>query len=314
MSTTIEWTDETLNPITGCDKISPGCKLCYAKKLHDMRYQAFLNGKDMPEQYSVPFEVVRLWPKRLEIPLHWRAGRMCFLNSMADLFHQDVPFEFIQDVLYMVAMTSHVTYQSLTKRADRMVEFFSWLQTRSGEKPSRGWLGQCLAKRIPLPNFWPGVSVESKKYLYRLDRLRDVPAAVRMVSFAPLLEDLGKVNLQGIGWAIAEGESTPSARPMHPAWVRSLRDQSVEAGVPFFFKQWGEWTRWEPGRPANKVKYMRRDGTLSDYDPGFAEPMMRAGKKHAGAVLDGREWREFPKPYPGHEVIRLHRQRKAVAA
>jgi len=279
MSTTIEWTDETWNPVTGCDKISPGCKFCYAKALHDMRHQAFLNGKKMPEQYHVPFEVVKCHPDRLEVPLHWRAPRLCFINSMADLFHEDVPSAFIRDVLYTVSLTRHITYQALTKRADRLLDFFlrhaSWA--------------------FPL-NFWPGVSVESKQYLYRLDLLRQVPAAVRMVSFEPLLEDLGEVNLQGIGWAIVGGESGRGARPMHPDWVRSLRDQCIAQGVPFFFKQWGEWT------PAITAKR------------GADAYFIRAGKKRAGHLLDGREWRQFPKPYPGHEVIRMRKKRKAVTA
>lgn len=298
-NTTIEWTDSTWNPVTGCDKISPGCTRCYAKALHDMRHKAWLNGKKMPAQYSVPFEQVQCWPDRLEIPLHWRAPRLCFVNSMADLFHEDVPFEFIASVLYTVACTRRITYQALTKRADRMLEYFQSfalksLAPRMPQASSYG--GPAEVWRWPLPNFWPGVSVESRRYLYRLDRLREAPAAVRMVSFEPLLEDLGEVNLQGIGWAIAGGESGRGARPMHPDWVRSLRDQCVAAGVPFFFKQWGEWT------PAISARR------------GADAYFIRAGKKHSGAVLDGREWREFPKPYPGHEVIRLQRQRKAVAA
>jgi protein gp37 len=288
--TTIEWTDETWNPVTGCDKISPGCKHCYAKALHDMRHQAFLNGVKMPEQYSVPFETVKCWEKRLDIPLHWRAPRMCFINSMADLFHEDVPFEFISQALATVCLTPHITYQSLTKRADRMLDFFQWVVTAAIPRRSL----RVGIQHGPLLNFWPGVSIESEKYLYRLDLLRQVPAAVRMVSFEPLLEDLGEVNLQGIGWAIVGGESGRGARPCHPDWVRSLRDQCVAQGVPFFFKQWGEWA------PAITAKR------------GADAYFMRAGKKNAGALLDSREWREFPKPYPGHEVIRL--KRKAVAA
>jgi protein gp37 len=320
MSTTIEWTDETWNPVTGCSRISPGCKRCYAKALHDMRHQAFLNGKDMPAQYSVPFEVVQCHPDRLEIPLHWRAPRLCFVNSMADLFHEDVPFAFIASVLYTVACTRRITYQALTKRADRMLEFFT----------SDYWKLYNESLRWEIPNFWPGVSVESKRYLSRLDQLRQIPAAVRMVSFGPLLEDLGTVNLQGIGWAIAEGETGKGARPMHPDWVRSLRDQCIAAGVPFFFKQWGDWGSYQerehPRDGRLVMECFTREGAILGaagggkgmLDPGWREKggayMLRVGKKHSGAVLDGREWREFPKPYPGHEVIRLQRQRKAVAA
>lgn len=302
MATSIEWTDETWNPVTGCDKISPGCKHCYAKALHDMRHQAFLNGVKMPEQYSVPFETVKCWPKRLDIPLHWRAPRLCFVNSMSDLFHEDVPFEFISQVLYIASITPHITYQALTKRADRMLEYCRFTAERAkgaegsnGKSSAFSAISALNALRGPLSNFWPGVSVESKRYLYRLDHLRQVPAAVRMVSFEPLLEDLGEVNLEGIGWAIVGGESgrDKDVRPMHPDWVRSLRDQCLAAGVPFFFKQWGEWT------PAISAKR------------GADAYFLRAGKKHAGRLLDGREWNEFPKP-PGHKVVRLQRKGKAA--
>ena len=299
--TTIEWTDETWNPVTGCEKISPGCKHCYAKALHDMRHQAFLNGKNMPAQYAAPFESVRLWPERLKIPLRWRAPRLCFVNSMSDLFHEDVPLAFIDDVLEVIHATPHITYQVLTKRAERL------------ERGLYGQEGAYFARTLGggdyLANLWIGVSVEDKKHLDRLEYLRAIEAAVRMVSFDPLLEDLGKVNLQGIGWAIAGGESGRGAgvRPMHPDWVRSLRDQCLDQGVPFFFKQWGEWAPLEQFRPGDKAD----KGVL--FFPGIDHCFQRAGKKHAGALLDGREWREFPKPYPGHAVVRLQRK-KAVAA
>ena len=148
MSTTIEWTDETWNPVTGCDKISPGCTRCYAKALHDMRHKAWLNGKKMPAQYSVPFEQVQCWPDRLEIPLHWRAPRLCFINSMADLFHEDVPFSFIASVLYTVACTRSVTYQALTKRADRMLEFFSGDYWKLYNESLRWEIPQLLARSL----------------------------------------------------------------------------------------------------------------------------------------------------------------------
>lgn len=291
--TTIEWTDETWNPVTGCTKTSPGCRLCYAKALHDMRHKAFLNGKKMPVQYDEAFEFVQCWPDRLEIPLAWRAPRLCFVNSMSDLFHENVPFDFISDVLYTAAMTPHITYQVLTKRANRMLAYFSGfaLKSLAPRLPhASAYRGPAEAWRWPLPNLWPGVSVESGKYLGRIDVLRQVPAAVRMISFEPLLEDLGKVNLQGIGWAIVGGESGRDARPMQPDWVRALRDQCAAQGVPFFFKQWGEW------------------GPGTDFRSGARE---RMGKNKAGALLDGREWREFPKPYPGHQVVRM--QRKVAA-
>lgn len=289
MSTTIEWTDETWNPVTGCDKISPGCTRCYAKALHDMRHQAFLNGKKMPAQYAHPFERVQFHPQRLEIPLRWRAPRLCFVNSGADLFHEDVCRQMLALIYAHMYLAGGITFQALTKRPERMLDWYRGTPETDVAEALVATTGQHkFTWRWPLLNFWPGVSVESKKYLYRLDLLRQVPAPVRMVSFEPQLEDLGEVNLQGIGWAIAGGESGRGARPCHPDWVRSLRDQCAAAGVPFFFKQWGEWA------------------------PGDGDEMLREGKKQAGALLDGRAWREFPKPYPGHEVIRL--QRKAAAA
>jgi protein gp37 len=284
MSTTIEWTDETWNPVTGCSKVSPGCRLCYAKVLHDMRHQAHLNGRKMPAQYHEPFEHVQCWPNRLGIPLGWRRPRLCFVNSMSDLFHRDVPAAFIERVFKVMANCPQHTFQILTKRSTRL------------------FCQRVL--RVPLPNVWLGVSVESKKYLARIDDLRQVPAAVRMVSFEPLLEDLEEVNLQGIGWAIVGGESGRDARPMHPDWVRSLRDQCIAQGVPFFFKQWGEWL--PPGCDGSPDVRLQHLNASDDF--------VRVGKKHAGRLLDTREWREFPKPYPGHEVVRkASRQLSAVS-
>lgn len=320
MSTTIEWTDETWNPVTGCEKISPGCKHCYAKALHDMRHQAFLNGRKMPEQYHVPFERVQCWPNRLDIPLRWRGPRMCFVNSMSDLFHEDVPLRFVAKVFGAMALAQRHTFQVLTKRPERMLKFIGAMDNSRmcianlfeeiGASPTcdagYGW---------PLPNVWPGVSVESKKYLYRLDHLRQIPAPVRMVSFEPLLEDLGEVNLQGIGWAIVGGESGRGARPMHPDWARSLRDQCIAQGVPFFFKQWGEWEmHLKPairGQHNGGGIFLRPNGDWGQQDDwwsGEAAAMNRVGKKDAGRRFDGREWNEFPKPYPGHQVVRLQRR------
>jgi protein gp37 len=296
MSTTIEWTDETWNPVTGCTKISPGCRVCYAKALHDMRHKAYLAGKKIPEQYAEPFERVQCWPSRLEIPLRWRSPRLCFVNSMADLFHEDVPFDFISQILFRMTLTPHITYQALTKRAGRMLEYFTGEQWKTHGTIADTW---------PLPNFWLGVSVESKKYLGRIDTLRQVPAAVRMVSFEPLLEDLGEVNLQGIGWAIVGGCSGRGADPMHASWARYLVAQCDEQGVPVFVKQMGS-------RPFDWADFIPK------YWPKTTE--------HEGVFLklrdskggDPAEWpetlrrREFPRPYPGHQVVRM--QRKMVAA
>lgn len=313
--TSIEWTDETWNPVTGCDRISPGCAHCYAKGLHDMRHQAWLNGAKMPAQYHVPFEVVKCWPERLQIPLHWRAPRLCFINSMADLFHEDVPLEFIDDVLEVVAATGHVTYQVLTKRADRLEHGLHGVTEKYGCRNLGG--GDFLA------NLWIGVSVESKRYLSRLDDLRKIEAAVRMVSFEPLLEDLGPIDLTGIGWAILGFESGRKARPGHIAWLRSLIEQCDAAGVPVFVKQTGrypvDWTDFIDGQDGETrwPQGTRRIG--SSPRGGFG------GRPVQGTMLhlvdskggDPAEWpaeirrREFPKPYPGHQVVRL--QRKVAA-
>lgn len=318
--TTIEWTDETWNPVTGCDRISPGCAHCYAKALHDMRHQAFLNGVKMPPQYSVPFETVQCHPERLEIPRHWRSPRLCFINSMADLFHEEVPFEFVAGVLYTVSSTRHVTYQALTKRADRMLEFFL----------SDYWKLYGTTLRWSLPNFWPGVSVESKRYLPRLDALRQVPAPVRMVSFEPLLEDLGTVNLDGIGWAILGFESGRKARPGHIAWIRSLIEQCDAAGVPVFVKQTGrypvDWSDFIDKHWPRRTRRIGRTG-LHPHSSEVGRLMCSVCQGTTLHLLDPKggnpnEWpeelrrREFPKPYPGHQVVRLasSKKRKVAAA
>jgi protein gp37 len=318
MSTTIEWTDETWNPVTGCTKTSPGCRLCYAKALHDMRHKAHLNGKAMPRQYDEPFERVQCWPNRLEIPLSWKAPRLCFVNSMSDLFHEDVPFDFISQVLFRMTLTPQHTYQALTKRALRMLEYFTGERWKTQGSIAEMW-------RWPLPNFWPGVSVEKKKYLGRIDTLRQVPAAVRMVSFEPLLEDLGEVNLQGIGWAIIGGMSGPRSQldPMHVAWVRYLIQQCDEQGVPVFVKQMGglpcDWADYIPKFWPKGTRYGA--GLVSKCLTTRRRPAAGMGDwaNRAGTFIllndpkggDPAEWpedlrrREFPKPYPGHQMVRM---------
>jgi len=319
LSTTIEWTDETWNPVTGCTKVSPGCRLCYAKQLHDMRHQAHLNGKRMPAQYHEPFERVQCWPNRLAIPLGWRAPRLCFVNSMSDLFHEDVPFDFISQVLLRMALTPQHTYQVLTKRPLRMLEYFQSdfhhrvteaqrtfasvtdpsshrdLAGNDGTNLAKDSRSPCLCGSVvkdPLPNLWPGVSVEKKKYLGRLDVLRQVPAAVRKVSFEPLLEDLGEVDLQGIGWAIVGGESGRGARPFEINWANNLRIQCKEQQVPFFLKQWGSDAR----SAGEQIAY--RDSKGGDLTEWPAHLRVR----------------EFPKPYPGHQVVRKANRQPSAAS
>lgn len=211
----IEWTEHTWNPVTGCTKISPGCKYCYAE---DMARR--LKAMGTPG-YEKGFRVA-LHPERLKQPLQRQKPTMYFVNSMSDLFHEKVPFEFIDAVFSVIEKTPWHTYQILTKRADRLVEY-------------------CARINVPL-NAWIGVSVENKEYgLPRIDLLRQVEANVRFLSIEPLLEDLGIFNLSEIHWVIVGGESGNRARPLQPNWVDSIQKQCKRAKVAFFFKQWGTW-------------------------------------------------------------------------
>jgi len=224
-SSEIEWTDATWNPVTGCTKISPGCKHCYAETFAER----FRGVPGHP--YEQGFDL-RLWPSRLEAPLRWRAPRMIFVNSMSDLFHERVPDEYIARVFEVMKTASQHTFQVLTKRAERLPEWYA---------------------RHPrfemLPNVWIGVSVEDRRYgLPRIPLLRRVTSWVRFLSVEPLLEDLGRIPLEGIDWVIVGGESGRGARPMNPEWAISVRDQCRAAGVPFFFKQWGGVWKKRTGR------------------------------------------------------------------
>lgn len=248
----IEWTDTTWNPVTGCTKVSPGCDHCYAEKFAE-------RWRGTPgHHFEDGFDVV-LRPERLALPLRWRKPRPIFVNSMSDLFHNQVPDEFIARVFAVMAIASRHTFQVLTKRHGRMRSLlsspsFGHLVAEQGRAHHIGcqqdWLaaGAMLSGR-PLPNVWLGVSAEDQKRAkLRIPALLDTPAALRFVSAEPLLGpiDLDRADLDarvdgGIDWVIAGGESGPKARPMHPDWVRSLRDQCAVSGIPFFFKQWGEY-------------------------------------------------------------------------
>jgi protein gp37 len=221
----IEWTDATWNPVTGCTKVSPGCKHCYAETFAE-------RWRGIPgHPYEQGFDL-RLWPERLGLPLRWKSPRMIFVNSMSDLFHEEVPDEFIDRVFETMAAAPRHTFQVLTKRADRLA---AW---HAGRRAVHG-----------LGNVWLGVSVEDRRYgLARIPFLRSVRAAVRFLSVEPLLEDIGELPLAGIDWVIVGGESGPGARPMRPEWVESIRDQCLAANVPFFFKQWGGVRKSETGR------------------------------------------------------------------
>lgn len=211
---TIEWTTLTWNPVTGCTRVSPGCDHCYAERFAE-------RFRGVPGHvYERGFDV-QLRPERLEQPLTWRRPATVFVNSMADLFHADVPESYIADILDVMRRASWHTFQVLTKRAERM---------------------ERLSRRLTWPdNIWLGVSVEAPPYYGRIRHLQRVDVGVRFLSCEPLLAHLAALPLEGIAWVIAGGESGAGARPMEPAWVRDVRDQCDAAAVPFFFKQWGAW-------------------------------------------------------------------------
>jgi len=234
MKTSIEWTESTWNPVTGCTKISLGCRHCYAERMA-RRLKAMGQAR-----YRNGFKLT-LHPDVVRAPLSWSRPQMIFVNSMSDLFHRSVPLSFIRDIFAVMEQASHHTFQLLTKRARRLA---------------------ALADKLPWPpNVWMGVSAETQDYTWRIDCLREVGAAVRFVSFEPLLGMVADVCLDDIDWVIVGGESGPGARPMRAEWARELRDRCVAASTPFFFKQWGGTQRTKAGRS-----------------------------------LDGRTWDEYPEP------------------
>ena len=321
MPTKIEWTDETWNPIrarnreTGraghfCIHTSPGCANCYAEP---MQARLFGNPIRYAAQDAEKVEIF-LHQHALEQPSRWKRPRRIFVCSMTDLFLLNHPADMIGAVLTRIAINPQHSFQVLTKR------------------PERGF--NCITHAFgatPPPNLWHGVSVEDRERKGRIDVLREIPAAVRFLSLEPLIEDLGELDLAGIGWVIVGGESGPGARPMHPDWARSIRDQCQAAGVPFFFKQWGAWlpgenrhyNQREKERGMSEVAWHQNgvwgtieperawrargryvmwepDGTLHRYGEraGNYFPVSawatRVGKKRAGRLLDGREWNEMP--------------------
>ena len=231
-STKIEWTEATWNPVTGCQKVSPGCDNCYAATFAE-RFRGVPG-----HHYEQGFDL-KLWPDRLELPLLWKKPRRIFVNSMSDLFEQGVSDDYIRQVFDVMGRAHWHTFQVLTKRSARLAR-----------------LGQSLPWTS---NIWAGVSIETEKYLWRADHLRDVPANVRFISAEPLLGSLANLNLEGIHWLIAGGESGYGHRPLEADWIRELQIKSQTAGTAFFFKQWG-------GRYP----------------------------KANGRELDGRTWNEFP--------------------
>lgn len=377
--TGISWTERVWNPVTGCDRVSPGCDNCYAltmarrlKAMGQAKYQ-----QDGSQTTSGPGFGVACHEDALAVPLRWRKPRRVFVNSMSDLFHGAVPFDFLVRVLAVMAATPEHTYQVLTKRHGRMHAFLSDPDLPDLVEEAVAEFSHTSLDRWPLPNLHLGVSAEDQKRAdQRIPILLDTPAAVRWISAEPLLgpvdlgqwltytcprcaqasswtdgrarrlgdetdefwcQNCGEESLledcpgPGLGWVVCGGESGPKARPMHPRWARGLRDQCAEAGVPYLFKQWGEWAPepWkldrEPGETDDQYKarsdtagathaftggFYRVDGRdvegfqaldhkpwsceRDSSTPGGAVGMRRVGKKRAGRVLDDRTWDEYP--------------------
>jgi protein gp37 len=288
--TRIEWADVTWNPVTGCTKVSAGCKNCYAERMA-LRLNGRFGYPKAPDHFDVT-----LHPDRLERPLHWGKARRVFVCSMSDPFHHEVPFTFIKRIWNIIAACEQHTFMILTKRANLMNQAVNALV-------NLGW--------TILPNLWLGVTVEDQETAdERIPLLQQTPAAVRFVSWEPGLGPVGLskylnertwpdysqgvepefIARPGLNWVIAGGETGPGARPMDPNWARGLRDQCQAAGVPFFFKSWGDWLPYDHN-PRSPMYGVQPD-YYTDSDAGYS--WTKVGKKVAGRLLDGREWNEMP--------------------
>ncbi|MBQ0855744.1 phage Gp37/Gp68 family protein (plasmid) [Streptomyces sp. BH-SS-21] len=333
-TTGIEWTDSTWNPTTGCEKISDGCTNCYAATFAE-------RWRGIPgHHFEAGFDIT-LRPERLRLPMTWRTPRRIFLDSMSDLFHQDISDTYIAQVFAMMALTSRHTYQVLTKRHARMKALLSratfWHQVaEQGREHFAGCQEEWLAAGAmlggePLPNVWLGVSVEDQRWAdIRIPALLGTPAHTRFLSCEPLLgpvwiadhiwqacpccegeshdeacarcadQRCESGHIRRLDWVIAGGESGPGARPLHPDWIRSLRDQTRGRNVPFFFKQWGDHAPEDHGHDRGRLTVVDPRGHGQDHDDPCASQtpvrMRRVGKKQAGRLLDGRHHDAFPAP------------------
>ncbi len=316
-NSTIEWTDATWNPVTGCTEVSLGCDHCYARTFAE-------RWRGTPGHYFENGFDVQLRPDKLTLPLSWRKPKRVFVNSMSDLFHDQVPDEYIAKVFATMALAPQHTFQLLTKRHGRMRSLLS------SERFEAAVFDACGGEfegyfELPLPNVWLGVSTEDQKRAdLRIPALLDTPAAVRFISAEPLLgpinlthmdidrgdfyqinaltgrnTDMGRPcpDVAQLDWVIVGGESGPGARPMHPDWARSLRDQCTDAGIPFLFKQWGEYAPGlhDTGTRTGTVGHGFFSGpVVAGRFTGEYAAMSRVGKKAAGRVLDGRTWDQYP--------------------
>ncbi len=230
--TKIQWTDGTWNPVTGCTKVSSGCDHCYAETFAER----FRGVKGHPFEHGFDLQ---LHPERLEQPLDWKKPRRIFVNSMSDLFHRDIPDDFIDEVFFVMMLANQHTFQVLTKRPERMKRYMTSRSAEQIEERGDGFQARLPSdcQTWPPPNVWLGVSVESKEYGWRAAMLQETPAAVRFLSLEPLLGSLDRLDLTGIDWVIVGGESGPKRRPMNLYWARDIRDRCKDHGVAFFFKQ-----------------------------------------------------------------------------
>lgn len=277
----IEWTDATWNPVRGCVKISPGCKHCYAEAFAE-RFRGVAG-----HPYEQGFDL-RLVPEKLVEPLLWPERRVVFANSMSDLFQDGVPDNYVILAVRLMMAAQWHTFQVLTKRAERLKEMLSGpLQFASSAQ-----------------HIWWGVSVEDRKYgLPRIDSLRAAPAGVRFLSVEPLLEDLGEIDLRGIHWVIVGGESGIRARKMEKAWVLSVRDQCIQARVPFFFKQWGGVRKHTTGRTLD-------DRTYDDLPPRAAVQIPDRARR----LTMARDFEEAVSMFAGSSLVRQRRPKQSVTA
>lgn len=322
----IEWTDATWNPIRGCSLVSGDCTNCYAMRQAHRQSgpgAAYEGLTRMTEHGPIWIGDVRLVPELLDQPLCWKRPRRIFVNSMSDLFHEQVPDQFIDKVFAVMALAGQHNFQVLTKRPERMRDY---LNSTSGGQISltmdqpqwvrlptrKAW--PRFPEAWPLSNVWLGISCEDQKSAdERIPMLLQIPAAVRWVSAEPLLgpmdltgwfysDEPGGLASNKPQWVVVGGESGPHARPMHPDWVRSIRDQCYAAGVPFFFKQWGRWGHGftDDPDPKGRTWALWPDGQFTNqWRPGpemnGSAIMYDVGKKRAGHLLDGQEWREYPR-------------------
>lgn len=320
--TKIQWCDSTWSPVTGCTKVSPACDNCYAERMASRL--AANPGVKHRERYA-GFKVA-FWPERLAEPVRWKKPRRIFVCSMADLFHEDVPDEWIDQVFAVAALAPQHTFMMLTKRPDRMLAWF--------QRPDRDFadayhaVGRALSRhhgavapgvlsaeahglKWPLPKVWLGATVEDQQRAdERIPILLQCPADTLFVSCEPTLGPIDLTNwlgrAGGLNWVIEGAETGPGARPAHPAWFRSLRDQCQSAGVPYFFKGWGEWQNGSAGANHGDIVLIDgRHGPTADSLGAYTNHaqkwndlkptmMARVGKKRSGRLLDGREWNEFP--------------------